>query len=317
LCLWKTNSQGDIPVNLNLSQTMIEPATYRASNCIQSTQSLHAKTTYMAGNEIVLNPGFEVAINAKFEALTGNDYRYRLSVITYNIKKGHYSGNGNVIHESGADVAAVQEIRFGFNNFKNLKNSAKMEGVGCATIGSTTVGYGIALLWKSWLGTPTICKDTVHVTDSDEIRGYIIAEWSDFAVISTHLSTNENSRKKMANKILAESIVQNCISTGKPIYFAGDANEEPHTTTGAVNIFNNAGFDVLNNPARNYQYNHNGVWGYWYDDATTAKGKMIDLIMEYNTNSNKELLERGIPSCADFNYVLSDHLPYLVKVKIQ
>jgi hypothetical protein len=60
---------------------------------------------------------------------------------------------------------------------------------------------------------------------------------------------------------------------------------------------------------------------------------MIDMILEYNTNPNKELLNRGIPSsfpdsywgnrCNPVQYDLcpegavSDHRPYYVKVKIK
>lgn len=305
LCIGKITSQVMDPINLPLSGTQTGNNKYKAVN-IQSTQLINSgKTTYIAGNEIVLNPGFEVKPGAEFEAIVENDSLNHLTLMTYNIKKQSYSENGGVIKLSGADVVAVQEIIFGTNNFTTLKNAAEMEGEGCATYLTTLAGYGIALLWKASFGAPINYKAKKiksSSADADRHRAYIIAEFSDFCIVSTHYSLVQSDRNTMTNTILSENIIVNCKNSGKPIYIAGDFNEEPNGE--AIGIFiNNGNFEVLNNIIPSH--------------ATRPSGTHIDLILEDNNNLNHKIIDRGIPAAADTTYTLSDHLPYVVKVKLK
>ena len=103
----------------------------------------------------------------------------------------------------------------------------------------------------------------------------------------------------MTNKILSESIVINCINSNKPIYIAGDMNEQPGETS--INLFENDGFVVLNNTSNS-------------EHSTIENGKHIDLILECNLNQYRELIWRGIPDSSDDSYTISDHLPYFVKL---
>ena len=58
--------------------------------------------------------------------------------------------------------------------------------------------------------------------------------------------------------------------------------------------------------------------------ATRETGGLPDLILGYNQNSNRETFWRGVPECLcdggeyeDWRFVISDHLPYIVKVKLK
>ena len=317
LCLWKINSQVIVP-NLSLSGTQTGNNEYKAVN-IQSTQIINSgKTTYTAGNEILLNPGFEVKSSAEFEAIMEDDSLNHLVLMTYNIAKNKYKKNAKVIASVNPDVVAVQEIR-GQQNFNTLKNETGLEGRMCVTIAGVYLwNYGIALMWKPSFGTPAIKKVEMSTSaaDADSKRAYIIADFKDFYFISTHYSSAQEpteDRIEMTNAILNEDVVKNY---RKPIYIAGDLNESPHNGR-AIALFRASGFEVLNDITRRYQYNYNGVYGEWYDDATRQGGAMIDLILEKNTNPKRKIIERGIPAAADTTFTISDHLPYYTKVKIK
>ncbi|MDE5703907.1 MAG: hypothetical protein K2H70_03685, partial [Bacteroidales bacterium] len=93
---------------------------------------------------------------------------------------------------------------------------------------------------------------------------------------------------------------------GKPVYIAGDLNEDPRQ--GCILIFKDNGFKVLNDR----------------DDpshATGSGGGYVDLILEHNVKPNHQLLDRGIPLSdeerATWRDNVSDHFPYRVKVKIR
>ena len=318
LCSGIINSQTTTPANQSLSGTQTGYNEYEALNSIQSTQVINSgTTTYTAGNEIVLKPGFHAKPGSKFEAVI-DDVSNRLTIMTYNLwSNDKISEHAEVITKSGADIIAIQEMRK-TPNFNSLKNKTGLNGEfyvlkggGWAIFEWMIPDYGIALLWKPTLGTPIIHKKYIDIpgggSDNDSRRGYIIAEFNDYCFISTHYSLNPEQRIEMTNKILNETIVQSYKNSGKPVYIGGDFNEQPHEP--AISMFTNPsnGFEVLNDT---FSPTH-----------ATFGGKYIDLILEHNTNPNRAVIDRGIPSCIPWPTgwitVVSDHYPYYVKVKFK
>lgn len=308
LCAVKMNSQ-TIPANLSLSGLETVENQYNAGN-IQSTQTVNSgTTTYRASNVIVLKPGFHAKSESDFRASI-DDFSNRLNMMTYNIwrKSNKFAEHAQVITQSNADIIAIQEIK-GASNFKKLKKDTNLDGEMCATEGKMgwlidwmKADYGICVFWKPSLGTPIITKKTIKSSskDADKRRAYIIAEFDEFCFISTHYSLDSNDRITMTNAILSESVVINCINTNKPVYIAGDMNEQPGDT--AINIFENANFVVLNDTSNSNHF------------TDPDREKHIDLILEHNVNPSRELIWRGIPDGADWSYTVSDHLPYLIKL---
>ena len=237
------------------------------------------------------------------------------TIMTYNLHKDvdtTYAANGKLIKSTGADVVAIQEInRFAWlTNFQDLKNNAEMNGKFLRTMHMVVGRYGIAILYKSSLGSPSIVKKRVDTSssDTDGTRGYIIAQFSNFTVVSTHLATGSGGDKEMMiDAILNESKVKN---GDKPVFIAGDMNFAP-TNSALRTLFSNKFFYLLNNEAKDPADNSK------YLDATRPSGEMIDLIFA-NRAWKYRLIGRGIPAGAhvpnSFSY--SDHLPYFVKVKL-
>ncbi|MDX9848409.1 MAG: hypothetical protein RBT74_15610 [Tenuifilaceae bacterium] len=87
----------------------------------------------------------------------------------------------------------------------------------------------------------------------------------------------------------------------KPVYLAGDLNEQPHEE--AIQKFKENNFIVLNDPATKT---------YPREDPK----KLIDMILGYKTNStNYNIVSRGIPNFPRVDLRQnSDHLPYYVIV---
>jgi len=75
-------SVNNIPTNLTLSGTQTGNKEYTAKNNIQSTQVINSgKTTYTAGNKVVLSPGFKVELGSEFKiAMTDIEYCDPISV---------------------------------------------------------------------------------------------------------------------------------------------------------------------------------------------------------------------------------------------
>lgn len=230
--------------------------------------------------------------------MTYNLWRYSKSFDTHKL----------VINGSGAHVVALQEM-YRSDKFEKLKKETGMSGVFCVlegklpwTIDWMVPDYGIALLWHPWfVGNPTITGTIIAKrkgsTDPDDKRAYIVAEFRDFCFVATHFSLDEKDRDIMASSILAHSVVKKCISSGKPIYLAGDFNATPYTEE--IKSFIDDNFEVLNDT---------------YES--------IDLILGHNKNTTRETLESKVPSSwMDYDQyymdVVSDHRPYFVKVKLK
>lgn len=298
----------NIPDSLFLSGSQTGDNHYDAVN-ILSTQSIESdKTTYSASNTITLKPGFHAKTGSEFRGFI-DDFSSRLNIMTYNIwvDSQKFDEHAPIINQSKPNLLAIQEMK-GRPNFNKLKNDIGLDGIMCVTEGKfiwpfnwLKADYGICLFWDSSLGTP-VTKDTLIVSssgDADKRRAYIIAEFDEFCFISTHYSLAQDDRIKMTNAILNESIVVNCINSNKPVYIAGDMNEGPNGP--AIDLFTNANFEILNKV--NFP-KHSTSQNYAY----------IDLIFEFNSNQKNELFFRGIPDGADKDFIVSDHLPYFVKL---
>jgi len=326
LCLGKINSQTSTPTDLSLPFpfSRIVDKEYEALNSIQSTQVINngVTTTYTAGNAIVLKPGFHAKAGSEFTAKI-EDISNRIIIITTNVNRRRYVRQSQMILEANADVVAIQEIG-GRRKFNTLRNETGFEGEMCATVDIDFYKYGIALLWKPELGTPEITKKLrlSSSQDKDFARAYIIAVFDDFCMVATHYSLAENDRKSMTQAILNEPVIIECQNSNKPVYIAGDLNEQPFSTTGGLQIFRDAGFQILNNMERTDEYqtkdpNKNEKQ---YEHATRESGGMPDLILEYNTNPNRAVIDNNIPFCVDreeWLNTVSDHCPYRVRVKLK
>ena len=237
-----------------------------------------------------------------------------LNIMTYNIEKRNYRENGFIMATGRTDVVAVQEIH-GVSNFETLTQRAGMDGHFYPIINNWFWKFGIGLLWKSHLGTPKITRNKFYTPDDtyDSERGYIIAEFCDFIIVVSHFPAGEKNnnaeKKKMTEKILGESIIQN---TNKPVFIAADFNFSPHSSN-LLNPFTTDGFNVLNDTTRYFNANEN-KWYYYH--TTTDDGRMPDMIMLKQNSLNYEIMWRGIPENAKPVHTYSDHLPYVVKLKL-
>lgn len=241
-----------------------------------------------------------------------------LTIMTYNVQKKRYRSHAEIIKSSGADVVAIQEIG-GRRKFNILRNETGFGGKMCATKNIFNLyKYGIALLWnEAKLGKPiAITNHKINTPNdcTDNKRAYMIAEFNDFYIIATHLSTNTDDNKKMVTAILNEDIVKNY---QKPVYIAGDLNPRPkdgkprqsdgYETTTALQT---KGFEILSNTDRNDSE-------YYTKHVTRLNGSQPDLILGYNTNPNSEIIRRNVPEGSDRTFTISDHLPYCVEVKLK
>ncbi len=322
---------------------------YEATSLILSTQTLSkGTTTYVAGDQIVLRPGFRVKAGSEFVATIDNPSNY-LTIMTYNVHKEHYEDNGKVIKESNADIVSIQEITdiedpggaLTNNAFKTLKDESGLEGVFYpmhefkipTLIPPLAVNHntGIALLWdQAKLGRPKTAFHRIftYFDDGDIARGYIIAEWDDFVVVATHLSTDIDANKRLVQDILKE----NAVKSGKTVFIAGDLNPRPsdgipRPSDGyeTKKHLQNNGFEILNRTDRDDKY-------MTYHATNEGGGTQPDLILWKNKKSNSRMISRGVPECLwakdesndypgglyqNWRFHISDHLPYIVKVKFK
>jgi endonuclease/exonuclease/phosphatase family metal-dependent hydrolase len=248
-----------------------------------------------------------------------------VTIMTYNIYKQKYTQNGDLIKNSGADVVAVQEISFWtsvylHNAFIVLQVAANMKGELFFT--RPWIQYGIALMWKPSLGDPirTVTK-RVKTNDSDGKRGFIIAEWSDFIVLSTHFPTHagggDADKEKMIRHIFRESVMY----SAKPVFLAGDFNFQPNYGH-LMGKFTEQGYKVLNNITDTRTCEHCNKTEYVGATSNINLDKnpcrrMVDLILGKTNTQRYQVLDQGIPFNLKFpDHKLSDHLPYFVKVKL-
>jgi hypothetical protein len=207
-----------------------------------------------------------------------------------------------------------------------------MEGYMCGTRNQWKNGvcyrYGIGMLWNpdlnfSIFGFPIITSKKFPFLGNQV--AYITVEFLNFCFVCTHypvkVNNAENKRKKMTNKILKSEAVKKCIRLCKPIYIAGDMNEDPDKE--AIGLFKDAGFKLLNdttlcNPdvegeCEYYKYN---TFTYPTKVKPYNTPGYPDLILEYNTRPAHKTLENSIPEFpSEEHKKVSDHYPYVVKVK--
>ena len=310
LCLGLSFSfvMAQTPANSTVSGTVTGNNDVRAST-INSTQIISSgKTDYWAENEIVLNPGFEVKADATFTANMERDSLHHVKMLTYNLWGNHsdYTEHAKVIKNSGADVVSVQEVKYE-TNFDKLKEGSGLSGKMCATINVLGIKYGIGMLWnENVVGAPIETKEEVIPTPTDididdKKRGFIVAEFQDFCFVATHYGLKDENKLKQSNAILNNTLVQKCFNSRKPVYIAGDLNDEPDKAS-IIKLKDN-GFEVLNKIG---DPTHATLWG-----------THIDLILERNSKPDHKTIERGIPVETGDSWTLSDHFPYMVRVKVK
>ena len=303
-----------VPEDEALTGTITNNQEKKASNITSSQVIVSGKSVYLAEEKVVLEPGFEVKNGAEFHLTVDRDSFHVVPILTYNLwgkNTPDYGVHAKYINLSGTAIVSVQEVQ-GAQRFKTLKKKTGMDGTMCTTINGIFVKYGIGMLWdKSRVGSPSRIKKSRTATllkeDGDTYRGYIMAEFPEFCFIATHFNATDDCCERMTKKIFNEDIFKDCKGK-KPIYIAGDMNNEPGST--AIKRFTDEGFRILNDINS--------------EDHKTI-GRHIDLIMEHNNNQDKgyyKLIDRGIPLTEEQkkewrNNKVSDHFPYFVKVKMK
>ena len=231
-----------------------------------------------------------------------------IKLMTYNIEtnKGfnfqsfRISKHAQVIASCGADIVAVQEVT-GNSNFNNLKSKSGLSGHWYDITGD---GYGIGVLWRASLGTPTITNvkiDPAPGSSDPESRAYIIAEFENFYFISTHFGLNADDRDT-----ITASIINFADTAGKTVFVGGDFNAQPAYK--AMQTFQSNGFNILND------LNHKTY-------TSSDPESLIDMILGFRkTSEDKEytVIEKGVPTPPSGVVLkdISDHLPYCVTVDI-
>ena len=301
-----------VPLKLSLSGT-VKGNQYQKGSTIESTQVIESgKTTYLAAEEVILSEGFEVKDGAELEVMFDRDNFFVYTFLTYNLSDNlKYDDHADVINDCKADVVSLQEVRM-TAKFSHLKNKTNLDGEMKATIGTE---YGIGILWNTkTVGSP-LDKDQVKLSTPndkhDKHRAYIVTEFRDFCFVATHYSLDSTHRIEMSESILNHKISKKCITSGKPVYIAGDMNSVHDE--GAITLFTKTnGFRLLNSIHK---------VGGTYIDATRPSGSMPDLILEHNENPYRKIIDKGVPipeeKRKDFFKNTSDHLPYRVKLKVR
>ena len=308
---------------LSLSGT-VTGSSYKRACKIESSQIISVgRTTYLAEEEIVLKPGFEVKPGAELDATLNRESFHHVTMLTYNLgtKANGYDKHAEIVKDSKADVVSVQEVRREVN-FNTLKEKSGLSGMMCVTIyyipkwlewarwlfEPIAIRYGIGMLWNvNSIGAPIAHSTQVLdlPNDMDKKRAFIVAEFQDFCFVATHYSLDAAYRLDMSNAILANWLVRKCLNSRKPVYIAGDLNAEAKDPNAAsLNRLKGEGFKILNNI--------NDTTHSTFPQEDINKG-YIDLILEHNTNPYHKIIERGIPA----RNTTSDHYPYSVKVKIK
>lgn len=155
-----------------------------------------------------------------------------LTVMSYNVHNcKSMSGQfdiesiARVINKQNPDIVAVQELdsmttrhpKFVLAEIARLTN---LTPTYLPTINYSGGKYGIGLLTRN--KPQAITK--IHLADSSEPRGIIVAEFSGYTMMATHLGLGENDRLAQIDTI--QRLTPNCI---KPVLLAGDLNFTPES----------------------------------------------------------------------------------------
>lgn len=153
-----------------------------------------------------------------------------LTVMSYNVHNcKSMSGQfdiesiARVINKQNPDIVAVQELdsmttrhpKFVIAEIARLTN---LTPTYLPTISYSGGKYGIGLLTRN--KPQAITK--IHLADSSEPRGIIVAEFSGYTMLATHLGLGENDRLAQIDTI--QRHIPNC---DKPVILAGDLNFTP------------------------------------------------------------------------------------------
>ena len=241
-----------------------------------------------------------------------------LIIMTYNIQRcKEPEKHAAVINASNPDIVSIQEMKHQ-SRYDKVKQKTGLSGKFSyfPPKPPLNIRSGHATLWKTTtVGTPTCRHEIINLpqTDSYNIKkaAYTALYFRDFNFVSTHYPPKYTINKNaMSDAILNDGVSSSAV---KPVYMAGDFNCNPDSEV--IKKFTNPTppnqyhtFDVLNNLAKEA----NGKYIDW--TGPDGVGHMIDLILGNNRNSNKEILEQGIPW---YDNEITDHKPYRVKIKIK
>ncbi|MGN0206257.1 MAG: endonuclease/exonuclease/phosphatase family protein [Muribaculaceae bacterium] len=228
--------------------------------------------------------------------------------MSYNVKGSQYDSSTKqsnletIIGSINPDVVAVQEV-WSSGKIDDAAASLGYKYEFLAVKTSLLSNYGIALMYKETPIRITTKTFETHSTNEleDPARGIIIAEFSDYVFMCTHMGLESSDRMEMANWI-----AEYTQKSSKAVFVAGDLNET--ITGGAIDYLFGNGFYMLNSPS---------TYSYPSDEPT----KTIDMILAYNRNIGKMLqFSFSNATQVDFSTLgitasdVSDHLPVVATI---
>lgn len=157
----------------------------------------------------------------------------KLRFMTYNIRTGKGVDRvidleriAGVINREKPDVVALQEVDSvtsrtgGTDQTRELGRMTGMFSVFASALDFSGGKYGVGILSEE---KPVSVKK-VPLPGREEPRVLLIAEFSDYVIISTHFSLTEEDRI-----LSAEILNREAMLIGKPVLAGGDFNSEPHS----------------------------------------------------------------------------------------
>lgn len=160
-----------------------------------------------------------------------------MTLATYNVH--HCEGTDGVVDvvricrtitDIAPDVIALQELDQGWTRSEGADQPAEIErltGLNVAffpTFKRGTARYGFALAARSEFEAHFRSLPT---PEGEEPRGIALADFADFSVLVTHLSTRRQTRR--AQKAAVGDLVRGVMvkSPGRPLFLLGDLNHRP------------------------------------------------------------------------------------------
>lgn len=228
--------------------------------------------------------------------------------MTYNVKGSQIESSTKqsklekIIGSIKPDVVAVQEV-WSSGKIDDAAASLGYKYEFLAVKKSGLSNYGIALMYKETPVKITTKTFKTHSTNEleDPARGIIIAEFSDYVFMCTHMGLESSDRME-----IAIWIAEYAQKSSKAVFVAGDLNET--ITGGAVDHLFGYGFYMLNSPS---------TYSYPSDTPT----KTIDFILAYNRNIGK-MLQFSFSNATQVDFTtlgitasdVSDHLPVVATI---
>lgn len=243
-----------------------------------------------------------------------------LRLATYNLhhcaspKTGgvEYDGIAAVMKEMNADAVAIQEldsctVRAAEYQVKVLAERSGMEGLFCQTIPFGGGKYGVGMLYRKGLELKR--TDSIRIP-GEEPRAALVAEFSGFVYICTHLCHKADSNRVNGIRLINDYVEKAYGGGNLPVFLAGDLNDTAADTPMGKEL--NASWASL------------GVGEPTFHGS--SKPKRIDFILQYKfagpQASSHTACIPSIPDPAGSGSVLdlrtlSDHYPVLTDIQLR